>query len=574
MNRASIFALFFVLILSSMVSAQDDQQQIWYGVLDVGVAKLRLEIRVTKSPDGNYTGSMISRDQGNADMKFDSFKIKDGVMTFEIKAVKASYEGRLDATGNVVNGTFTQFGNENELKFERKTQTAVPKHVETWQGNMEAGPREFEFQLRVFESIDGKRSALLDSFSENLPNIPVELDETEGFNFEVPGTRATYEGNLSEDRKTITGHWLQSGGKFELNFSAIPVSQTRYVNVNRPQTPEPPFDYESIEVCVKSTTDPDVTLAGTLTLPKGDGTFPAAILISGSGPQDRDCTIFGHKSFLVIADHFAKNGIAVLRYDERGIGESTGKFADATSEDLAADVEDLLNWLKNHSGVDTQKLVLIGHSEGGIIAPMIASRREDLATIIVLAGPTVTGEKIVMNQTRKIAAVAGAEELFLDGQDALMKRVIDQLGKGKLDAEFVDEAIEKVKSDMPEDQREKFVLPDAAKARIVALDTPWFKFFLDYDPAPALRAVKCPVLMITGGTDLQVDPDLNLSLAENIFAAQANNDSEVLRLPNLNHLFQTCDTGSPGNYSRIEETFSPIVLEKMVDWIKNVGAGK
>ncbi len=556
-----------IILLSQCLVAEDDQQEIWFGVLKVDSIRLRLEIRVTKSPDGNYVGSMISLDQGNADLKLDRFQIDDDMMTFEIKRIQATFEGELEASGDVAEGTFIQFGRKTAMKFERRNKTAVPRHVESWQGTMKAGTQEFEFQLRVFETLDGQRTAVLDSFNENAPNIPIKLDESDGFKFELPSTQARYEGELDDDRQTIRGHWFQSGGKFELDFSSIPLAQTRFLQFKRPQTPRPPFDYEAVEVQIPSRTEPEVTLAGTLTVPKGEGPFPAAILISGSGPQDRDCTIFGHQSFLVIADHFARRGIAVLRYDERGIGESTGNFAEATSEDLAADVGDLLDWLTKEVRVDATRLHLIGHSEGGIIAPMVAAGRDDLASIILLAGPTVTGAKIVMNQTRGIAAHAGADESVLDAQDAMMERIIRQLQAGKLDAEFVDKVIEDAQSAMPEEKRNKFVMNAAARARLVGLDSPWFRFFLKYDPAPALRDAKCDVLIINGGEDLQVDPALNSPMAEKISADRTNGRFEVLLIPGLNHLFQECGDGSPAKYAQIEQTFSPIVLKKMVDWI-------
>lgn len=567
--------LIVILLLTNSAAGQENQQ-IWYGVLDVGVAKLRLELRIEQADDGSASGELVSLDQGNVKVPFDSIEISDGKLQFEIEKLNANFEGSLNEALDQCEGTFTQFGNARKITFDKTINSAAPTHVETWQGSMVAG-RNFEFQLRIFKDKEGKRSGVLDSFTENITGLPIELKDGDSFDFEVAATAAKYSGSYSDDRKNITGKWKQGPGEFDLNFKSVPIENTKTTKKTdaaeqsapkRPQTPKPPFDYLTSDFNVTSKKNDKVQLAGTLSLPKGDGPFPAAILISGSGPQDRDCTIYGHKSFLVIADHFAKQGIAVLRYDERGVGKSTGDFTTATSKDFADDVEELLDWLKEQPKIDSDRLVLIGHSEGGIVGPMVAARRDDVAKLVVLSGPFVNGEEIVLNQTRKIAAVSGVNQSFLNSQDALMRKLLLQIKEGKsLTIESVDLAVEKIINGLPEQEKGSFVYPAAARQRLVAMSSPWFEFFLTYEPAPTFEQVKCPVLVINGDNDLQVDPDINLPIAEKILLKRTNKDWEIIRPENLNHLFQTSETGSPTQYPLIEETFDLEVLQTMADWV-------
>ncbi len=309
-------------------------------------------------------------------------------------------------------------------------------------------------------------------------------------------------------------------------------------------------------------------LAGTLTTPKGDGPFPTAILISGSGPQDRDNTIYGHKSFLVIADYFAKQGIAVLRFDDRGVAKSKGNLADATTRDFADDVQSVIDWLKTQPKIDANKIILIGHSEGGLIAPMIAAERDDVRAIIMLAGPSVSGDKIVLNQSRKIAETAGASPLVLDSQDKLLNLLLEKIKTGQpFEDGFIDRVIADVRETLPEEEKKEFEIPESSKSTMAQMDIPWFRYFLAYDPAPSLKKVKCPILYLIGDLDLQVDPDLNIPVAEKIFKESGNSKTKIVRFPKLNHLFQKSTTGLPDEYMKIEQSFDPEVLQQMSKWI-------
>ena len=580
----SLFKLplvFLILLLVSVPTFGQEKDESWYGVLDVGAQKLRMEIRVAKDADGIYQGKLYSLDQGNATVPISRFEIKDGRLLIELKQAGASFDGKLEGKKPdemAAVGKWKQGGAEFDLTFTRVTKIPELAPIQTWQGTLVAGPSKFEFQIRMFRDKEGKLSAKLDSFSEQLMGIPIELGpkttaDSKQFNFQVKVTKAAYEGQRSEDGKSVEGKWKQAGAEFPLDFKNVPVKDTRLKMQRRPQTPKGPFNYESSDHMIKSTRSPGVELGATLTHPKGDGPFPVVVLISGSGQQDRDETIFGHKAFFVIADHFANNGIATLRFDDRGKAKSTGDPTLCTSEDFADDVETLVDWLKKQKVIDPGNILLVGHSEGGYIAPMIAARRPDIAAVVMLAGTSVPGTEIVLDQSRRIAAASGADEASLKGQDALLKNLFVMLERGEADSpDFVDKLMAKTRSDLPEVSDEEFELPDAATAQLGRLNVPWFHFFLNYDPAVALKKMDRPVLALFGENDLQVHPDLNVPVLEAIWESGKHPASEMVRFPKLNHLFQTSVTGSPAEYVKIEETFSMDALNKMTAWIQDVVA--
>jgi hypothetical protein len=282
------------------------------------------------------------------------------------------------------------------------------------------------------------------------------------------------------------------------------------------------------------------------------------VLITGSGPQDRDETLLGHKPFLVLSDYLTRRGIAVLRADDRGTAKSTGDFAAATTADFATDTEAGISYLKTRPEIDPHKIGLIGHSEGGIIAPMIAARNPDVAFIVMMAGSGVRGDDILVEQTEAIEEASGKshEEAV---KDATKEREVLNLVETEKDEAVLDKDLkEKLSGDMPEAQ---------AGATIKILSSPWFRYFLTYDPAVALRKVKCPVLAIGGEKDTQVPVKENLPAIRAALEQGGNKHFEVDELPGLNHLFQTAKTGSPTEYSAIEETISPVALEKIGKWI-------
>jgi uncharacterized protein len=288
------------------------------------------------------------------------------------------------------------------------------------------------------------------------------------------------------------------------------------------------------------------------------------VLITGSGPQNRDEELMGHKPFLVLADHLTRQGIAVLRYDDRGVGKSTGSFASATSEDFAGDAWAAWQKLSTRPDIDPKRIGLLGHSEGGLIAPMLAAAHPEIAFVVMLAGPGVTGEQIMLAQSAAIMKASGAPQAAIDANVSIQKQVFAILREETSTARIVERL-----GAIPVGTKE------ASAALVKQSSSPWLRFFAFYDPAPALAKVRCPVLALGGALDLQVLPDQNLPAIESTLKQGGNTDVTVVRMPGLNHLFQSAKTGLPAEYAQIEETMAPAALETITTWIrKRVGLAK
>jgi pimeloyl-ACP methyl ester carboxylesterase len=343
--------------------------------------------------------------------------------------------------------------------------------------------------------------------------------------------------------------------------------------VRRPQTPKAPFPYKVVDVSYPNKPG-GVTLAGTLTEPEGAGRFPALVLISGSGAQDRDETIFEHKPFLVLADTLTRRGMAVLRVDDRGVGGSTGSTSASTSDDFADDVLAGIAFLKTRKEIDPGRIGLIGHSEGGIIAPMVAARSPHVAFIVLMAGTGLPGEEILYLQGQAMMKAMGAEEKALKNQLAIQKRLFE-IVKAEKDEKAAEtkmrESVKNWANTLSEDDRKALGNVEGLEALISSqlkmASSPWFRYFLTYDPRPALAKVRCPVLALVGEKDRQVPAKENLSQIELTLKAAGNTRVTVKELPGLNHLFQKCQTGAISEYAELEQTIDPSALTVIADWI-------
>jgi pimeloyl-ACP methyl ester carboxylesterase len=384
------------------------------------------------------------------------------------------------------------------------------------------------------------------------------------FVFNVPA--AAFDGVLSSDRTRIQGTWTQGS-------ASLPLLLTRAEPPKRPQEPKRPYPYIDEDVRYQNKTA-GITLAGTLTLPRVATPAPAVILITGSGPEDRDETLFGHKPFLVLADHLTRQGIAVLRVDDRGVGGSSGNTMAATSEDFATDVLAGVDYLKTRREIDPKRIGLVGHSEGGMIAPIAASRSRDIGFIVLMAGPGLPGDEIVYLQSAAIAKAGGANESAIAANEALQHRIITVV-KTETDPQAAETKLNQIVDEMvaavPDAQKQE--VASTLRAQIRSLSTPWFRFFFSYDPRPTLSKVSCPVLAVTGELDLQVPFTENLAAIDAALKGGGNTRSTVVHLPRLNHLFQTATTGSPGEYYSIEETIAPAALDTITGWIQKTVKG-
>jgi pimeloyl-ACP methyl ester carboxylesterase len=364
----------------------------------------------------------------------------------------------------------------------------------------------------------------------------------------------------------IEGTLRQSGMEFPMNLSREVIEKPV---VKRSQEPSKPYPYYSEEVTFQNG-NANITLAGTLTLPQREGNFPAVILISGSGPQNRDEELLGHKPFLVISDYLTRNGIAVLRYDDRGVAQSKGDFKTATTVDFASDVESAIAFLKTRKEINKSKIGLIGHSEGGIIAPMVAAKLKEVNFIVLLAGTGIRGDKLLLLQQEAIAKASGTSDEAIQRNREINTKAFEMV--------FKSASTEALKRDLEKYLKETSVNnPSVNKGgmtddqfialQIAQVTSPWMQYFIKYDPAPTLEKVKCPVLAVNGEKDLQVPPKVNLPAIEKALKAGGNKQVTIKEFPGLNHLFQECKTGAPAEYAEIDQTFSPLVLEVIGKWI-------
>ena len=424
-------------------------------------------------------------------------------------------------------------------------------------------------QLRIVFNIDKTQNgyaATMDSPDQGAKGIPVTSTSFENSTLKltVASARIEYEGVLGSD-DLITGTFKQAGMSFPLNLSKETAKKDAYI---RPQEPKRPFPYVEEEVTFENK-KVGVSLAGTFTLPKKEGIFPVVVLISGSGPQNRDEEIMGHKPFLVISDYLTRNGIAVLRYDDRGTGASTGNFKTATSLDFAADAEAAVAFLKTRKEINPEKIGLIGHSEGGIIAPMVANNSNSVAFVVLLAGTGIPGDQLLLLQQELIGRASGISETELQKIKAVNQGAFEIVVKSTNSDQLKNDLTNYLKEAMKADSNIKDTDKDAMfKLQVEQISNPWMQYFLKYNPAIALEKVKCPVLAINGEKDLQVPPKENLEAIKNALQKGGNNQATFRELPGLNHLFQECKTGTPGEYASIEQTFSPIALTEILKWIQ------
>lgn len=438
---------------------------------------------------------------------------------------------------------------------------AEPSLAGYWQGKLAVGGIELRVVFHITQSKDGALKATLDSPDQGAKNIPLDSISREKATVKMADKRlmAKFEGKLSDDGRTIDGQWTQGGTELPLLLARL----DKAPEFGRSQDPKKPYPYAEEEVTIENA-KAKVKLAGTLTLPKSAKPVPAVVLISGSGPQDRDESLLGHRPFLVLSDYLTRRGIAVLRCDDRGVGGSTGDPSAATTDDFAGDALAAVAFLKSRPEIDGARIGLVGHSEGGMIAPLAAVRSADVKFIVLMAGTGVTGEQILYRQTELIAKAQGVDDATIAktraGQERIFKEVIKAPDLAKVE-HVINEILTETTTDSPESIKKQ------AEAQAKSVIGPWFRYFLIYDPTTALRQVRCPVLAINGQLDLQVDPKQNLPPIEAALKAAGNQDVTVRELPELNHLFQHSKTGSPAEYSRIEETFAPEALEIIGDWI-------
>jgi uncharacterized protein len=560
---------FLALAFSLQVAAQTTipLEGAYAGTLQAGDAQLHLILHLTKSSSGALHASLDSLDQGVYAIEA-SPAVSGGTLKLEVGSVGAQFAGKISPDHQTIEGQWSQGNASLPLKFRRqpegalahKPSDAVSQVEGLWQGALETHNLRLRLQLHVSHDTEGNLVAALDSLDQGVAGLPAIKVTQKGtsFHFEIPAVGGEYEGVLDSTKNALTGSWAQTGADQKLEFRR----SDQPLELRRPQNPAKPYPYVEEEVTF-SNSAAGVSLSGTLTLPKGPGPFAAAILIAGSGPHDRDESLANHRPFLVLADYLTRKGVAVLRYDKRGIGKSTGSADNATTLDLAGDAEAALAFLKTHKEIDPRRIGLVGHSEGAMIAPYLATRSKDVAWVVLLAAPATRGEDTLLKQSELIGRAGGLDEPQLVASLTFDRSAYNLIRQEK----DHDELAEKLVALVKETGFDSAIPPTALETQLRMFLSPWFRFFLDYDPLPNLQTLKSPVLALYGQKDLQVAAKTNLPLAQTALQDAGNKDATVRELPDLNHLFQHAYSGSPAEYAAIEETISPETLQLIGDWI-------
>lgn len=433
-----------------------------------------------------------------------------------------------------------------------------------WSGDLQTPGGKLVFVLEVTRA-DGQLSARAQSPSQSERYFAVDtfVFDRDRIHFTIDALNIQFEGRLSRDRKIISGDFRQGPLAMDLSLDRKPAESRLSA---RPQTSVAPFDYRVEEVEVVNAAA-DITLSGTLTRPNGP-IKATAVMITGSGPQDRDESILRHKPFAVIADHLSGRGYAVLRLDDRGFGKSTGVFATATSEDFASDTNAAVDYLKDRADIPPDTIGLIGHSEGGMVASMVASRREDLAFVVMLAAPGVDIVDLYIEQRSNIFRSMGVPSPSLEKIKQLDRAVFEDINRLPAGAAVEEETLKAMRQIS---RAAGLQDPDAIDRQVGSLAKtytgPWFRYFLKFDPEPHIKGIKVPVLALNGSLDIQVSAAQNLGGIRRALTEAGNHDYRAVELEGLNHLFQTAETGAISEYEQIEETIAPEALGILSDWL-------
>lgn len=441
---------------------------------------------------------------------------------------------------------------------------SADRYVGTWKGVLEMPGILLRLALDVSRSGDALGGSLT-SLDQGNTRIPVTLAvRNDSLIAELPSIVASF-AVAGDEGDSLRGSFQQSGATGRIMFGHISRTIVALV-ARRPQEPVTPLPYTSEDVSFPSVKGG--VLAGTLTSPTGPGPWPAVVLVSGSGPHDRDERVLGHRPFYVLSDYLTRRGVAVLRYDDRGVARSTGSFAESTTADFADDAEAAVRFLSTRPDVDSARVGMIGHSEGGAIAPIVAARSKDVAFIVLMAGPGVSGDSLLILQNRAQLRVSGVPEDEAPTLARLTSRLLHAVSGARDSTEALTHVLEieeqYVTSRQPEQQES---LRANLHGRNAQLLTPWMRYFLTFDPRPVLSRVRVPVLALNGTLDGQVLSRENLAAIASALTAGGNTDFETVELPGLNHLFQTATTGAISEYSVIEETIAPLALDRLGDWI-------
>lgn len=554
----------------ALAQAAPDIAGDWNGTLSTPQTNLTLVIHVARGADGALRGTVENYDQnpGNR-VDITEIAVNGGHLSWRVAPISATFEGDWDVSAQAWKGTFNQGG---ALPLALAKGVPPPKPVVagldgTWVGTIDANGVKLR-QVFNFRTTEAGTFGLYSS-PDQLANGLVIGDlvrNGQTVSLSTAHGAAKFNGTLSGDGQQLVGAW-NTPGQPERPVTLTRASEAQLAavrNPNRPQTPKPPFPYKAEDVAFDNPAFPAVHLAGTLTVPEGRGPFPTAILITGSGAQDRDETMLNHKPFAVIADHLTRAGFAVLRFDDRGTAKSTGgDYGAATSADLATDANAAFAYLLTRPEIRHDRIGFIGHSEGGMIGPIAMAGNDKVAFLVMLAGPGTALDQLMLSQRRLIVSQMGVKDEDIDRAEPVLASVF----KAIREAPTPQAGRAAAMALMTPEAKTAVGLPADADGAILVnqVSGPWFSYFLRYDPAPNLAHIKVPILALNGSLDRQVPPTANLAAIR--AATRGNPDVSTTELPGLNHLFQPATTGAVGEYRDIETTVAPIALDAMTEWL-------
>lgn len=426
-------------------------------------------------------------------------------------------------------------------------------------GNWSGEVATLEFTFHLTDPASGPRAATLDIIEQNVRGLVVD--------FQAPGDSvylrlskpiaAQFTGRRSADGRQLTGEWQQGLRAFPLTLTRAGAGEA--TGPKRPQQPHAPFPYQSADVTFRNE-KAGISLAGTYTLPADMGPFPAVVLLTGSGPEDRNETYQGHQPFAVLADYLTRHGIAVLRFDDRGVGQSGGTLKGTTSADYTTDAQAALAWLRTQPGIRKNQVGLIGHSQGGTAAIGAAGQPGGPDFLVLLAAPGLPGDELLVQQSLALARLQTTDPAQLASTEKMQRTMTQIIQKTPDDTQAQGQLLLYYSAISPQ-------LAAQVKPQLPMLTSPDYRHLLADRPALTLARVRCPVLALGGSKDVQVPTTRNLAATAAGLKAAKNCDVTVQELPGLNHLFQTAKTGAPNEYATIEETFAPAALQVIGDWI-------
>ncbi len=568
-----------VLGVAAPAQAQSIEPGEWEGSMTLpNRAMIPFSVVISVNDDGSQTATITIPEQGVFEQALDEVTFDDNSISFAWNDIGAAFEGRLGANRKAIVGTVQQRGLTYPFKLTRPEPRPafddfIPREEQRWRGVAKLPGLDLKFMV-TFTPVpaDTGWTGVVDIPIQNIEALPlrdVRFDDEVHFTIQLDAASAPPPAVFRLRRtgaETASGTFTQAGSQFLVELSQITDPNER-VELDRPQTPQPPFPYAAREVKYQSDVD-GVTIAGTLTIPEGDGPHPAVLMITGSGAQDRDETLMGHKPFFVIADHLTRRGIAVLRVDDRGVGESGGDIMETTAETNVRDIITGVDFLAEQPEIDSSRIGLIGHSEGGWLAPIAASRDDDIAFMALLAAPGVSGRELMLMQRDLVRKTVGVPPTQRQKESEAHAALMDAVVQG-LSEEEIAEALRKLA------RLERVGAPDVeeyadqiVEQQLAMMQSVWFRDVIDLDSRAALRQVRIPVLAITGEIDLQVPPEENMREIRGALDAAGNTQVELVTMPGLNHLLQTANRGLPSEYLAISETISPDVLDLLTTWLQ------